>query len=459
MLITADKVLYGGKFHDRFGIKTNAHGRISAVGPLSHLGRPDRTLAGKALLPGLVNAHSHAFQRLLRGITQVAGPAGNTFWTWRQAMYHVASQLEPQDVYTVAKQTFLEMLLAGITTVGEFHYLHNDPQGLPYPNRFAMLDALLRAATDVGIRLSVIHTVYLRGDFNQAPNATQKRFVAASLDQACDDFDAAVSRIIGYADTRLSWGIAAHSVRGVPFEAIVGLKTRLGHMPFHIHVSEQAREVQQCIEHHGMSPIELLVSGEVCDASTTLVHATHILPHELDLLGRTGSIICVCPTTESDLGDGLTPATDMFRRGIGLALGTDGETQTSLLSEMRRLEMHERMRLQVRNALTRAPGDSPATHLWDMATRWGAAALGVDTGEVAPGRQADLITFDLQDPSIAGLSDAALLAGITFSADTRAIRDVIVGGNFVVEDGTHAQARPIHQAYTRLARKVLREAS
>ncbi len=459
MLITADKVLHGGKFHDRFGIKTNAHGRIGAVGPLSQLGRPDRTLVGKALLPGMVNAHSHAFQRLLRGITQVSGPAGNTFWTWRQAMYHVAAQLEPQDVYTVARQTFLEMVLAGITTVGEFHYLHNDPTGAPYQNPFAMLDALLHAATDVGIRLSVIHTVYLRGDFNQAPTASQKRFVAPSLDQACDDFDAAVARIIGYADTRLSWAIAAHSVRGVPFDAIVGLKTRLGHMPFHIHVSEQAREVKQCVEHHGMSPIELLVSGEVCDASTTLVHATHILPHELDLLGRTGSIVCVCPTTESDLGDGLTPATDIFRRGINLALGTDGQTQTSLLAEMRRLEMHERLRLQMRNALTHGPGEFPAAHLWDMATRWGAAALGVDTGEIAPNRQADFVTFDLQDPSIAGMDDTALLSAITFSADTRAIRDVIVGGAFVVEDGVHAQARPIQQAYSRLARKLLCAAS
>ena len=458
MLITADKILYGGKFQDRFGIKTNSQGRISAVGPLSQLGRPDRTLSGRALLPGMVNAHSHAFQRLLRGTTQVSGPAANTFWTWRQAMYHIAAQLDPQDVYTVAKQTFLEMLLAGITTVGEFHYLHNDPSGAAYPNPFAMLDALLHAAADVGIRLSVIHTVYLRGDFDQAPNATQKRFVAPSLNQSCDDFDASVARIIGYADTRLSWAIAAHSVRAVPFDAIVGLKTRLGHMPFHIHVSEQAREVQQCMQHHGMSPIELLVSGEVCDASTTLVHATHIQPHELDLLRRTGSIVCVCPTTEADLGDGLTPATDMFRRGISLALGTDGQTQTSLLSEMRRLEMHERMRLQMRNALTTGPGQYTANHLWDMATRMGAAALGVDSGEIAPNRQADFITFDLQDPTLAGMDDASLLSAITFSADSRAIRDVMVAGAFVVEDGVHAQARAIGQAYGRLARKVLRNA-
>ena len=456
MLITADKVLYGGIFHERFGIKTNHYGRVMEVGPLSVLGRPDRTLSGKALLPGMVNAHSHAFQRLLRGITQVAGPSSDTFWTWRQAMYHVASKLEPQDVYMVARQVFLEMLLCGITTVGEFHYLHNTPEGVPYQNPYAMLDALLHAAGDVGIRLAVIHTVYLRGDFNTLPNATQKRFCAPSLDAACDYFDAAVERIISHNDPRLSWAIAAHSIRGVPYDAIVGLKTRLGHMPYHIHVSEQAREVEACMAQHGVSPIELLVRAEVCDASTTLIHATHATPREVELLQNTGSIVCVCPTTEADLGDGLTPAADMFARGIKLCLGTDGQTQTSLLSEMRSLEMHERLRLQARNLLTTGPQDSPATNLWSMATRWGSAALGVDAGVIAPGKYADFVTFDLQDPALAGANDASLLAAITFSADSRAIRDVIVGGAFVVEDGVHPQSRPIQQSYTRLCHKLLR---
>lgn len=458
MLLTADKVIYDGYAYSKIGIDIAANGRINAIAPLDELGRPDRVLSGRVLLPGFVNAHSHAFQRLLRGRTQFVSPEGDNFWSWREAMYWVAQSLDPQELYTAARQTFLEMILSGITTVGEFHYLHNQPDGTPYANPHAMADALVYAARDVGLRLSVIHTVYLRGDFGTPPNATQKRFCASSLDDALDRFDAVVERIISYNDPRLSWAVAAHSIRGVPIEAIVGIKVRLGHMPFHIHVAEQRREVQACIEHHGMGPVELLARSEVFDACTTLVHATHLRPGEAEAIAELGPAVCICPNTEADLGDGLGPVGTLFKLGVPLCLGTDGQITTSILAEARRLELNERLRVEQRNVLATGEGDAPATRLLHMATSNGATALGVDTGAMRTGKWADFVSFDLNDPSLAGADEHSLLSMLMFSADNRAVRDVIVGGKFVVEEGRHPLARESANAYAKLVNKLFKAA-
>ena len=457
MLITADRIIHEGYAYRDVGIDVNEHGRIRAVAPLKELGKPDRTFTGKALMAGTVNAHSHAFQRLLRGRSQLAGPAGDNFWSWREIMYWVAQTLEPHELYVVARQSFIEMLLAGVTTVGEFHYLHHRPDGQRYDNLHAMADALVYAAREVGIRLSVIHTVYLRGDFDAAPSPQQARFCARSLDDACDQFDGLVERLISYNDPRLSWAIAAHSLRAVPIEAVVGIKVRLGHMPFHIHVSEQEREVARCLEKHQMGPVELLARSELCDACTTLVHATHLRPGEADAIAEQGALVCFCPTTEADLGDGIGPAGELFRRGVSLCLGTDGQVQPSILAEARRLEMHERLRSQQRNILARGEGDAPAKHLLAAASLHGATSLGVDTGLLHPGRWADMITLDLQDPTLAGADDHFLASHIVFSADSRAVRDVCVGGKWVVEDGHHRLAGDSAVAYNKVVSRLFRQ--
>ncbi|HET6346157.1 MAG TPA: amidohydrolase family protein, partial [Myxococcota bacterium] len=310
---------------------------------------------------------------------------------------------------------------------------------------------------DVGVRLAIIHTVYLTGDFDKPPQGTQKRFTERSLDVACDRFDALVERVISYADPRLSWAVAAHSLRGVPLEAIIGLKVRLGHMPFHIHASEQRREVQACVERFGVGPVELLARSEVLDSCTTLVHATHLRAGEAEAIADTGAAVCFCPTTEADLGDGIGPASTLFQLGVPLCLGTDGETSLSLIAEARQLEMHERLRLEARNVLNRGQGDHPATHLLTMATAQGAAALGVDTGELRAGKWADFITLDLHDPSVVGADDHGLLSTLMFSSDSRALRDVIVGGRFIVTDGQHPLARDSGTTYARLAARIFRD--
>ena len=458
MLLSADKIIYDGHAYSKVGIDIGNNGRINAIAPLEQR-RPDRMLTGRVLLPGFVNTHSHAFQRLLRGRTQSVSPGGDNFWSWRDTMYWVAQHLDPQDLYIAARQAFLEMILSGVTTVGEFHYLHNQPDGSPYANPHAMADALVYAARDVGLRLSVIHTVYLRGDFGVPANDAQKRFCESGLDAACDRFDAVVERIISYNDARLSWAIAAHSLRAVPIEAIIGLKVRLGHMPYHIHVAEQRREVEACLEHHKMGPVELLARSEILDACTTLIHATHLRPGEAEAIADLGASVCICPSTEADLGDGLSPAGNLYHLGVPLCLGTDGATLSSVMAEAARLEMHERLRVEERNVLGTGEGDAPARRLLHMATTVGATALGVDTGIMRPGKWADFVSYDLTDPALAGADDPSLLSMLMFSSDNRAVRDVIVGGKFVVEEGKHPLTRECTTSYNRLVNKLFKSAT
>jgi formimidoylglutamate deiminase len=244
MLLTADRIIYDGFAYRNVGIAVSGDGRISAIAPLSELGKPDLNLEGRVLLPGMVNAHSHAFQRLLRGRTQFAGPARDNFWTWREAMYNVANVIDEDALYVTCRQVFIEMMLQGVTSVGEFHYLHHQPDGTRYPDSNELALVVAAAARDVGLRVSIIHTVYLDGDFRKKPTERQRRFVDRSVDEACDRFDALVTKLLEYRDSRIAWGIAAHSIRAVTMEAVTSLKARLSHMPFHMHISEQPAEVE-----------------------------------------------------------------------------------------------------------------------------------------------------------------------------------------------------------------------
>lgn len=454
MLITAEWIWSRGRLRRGMGLGINQYGRVQCVEPLRTLGRPDRDLGPRVVLPGFVNAHSHAFQRLLRGRTQRASHQEDSFWTWREVMYDVASQLTPEDMRVAARQAFLEMLLCGVTTVGEFHYIHHRPDGTPYDDPVVMADAIAQAALETGIRLCLLRTVYLQGDFDTPPKASQTRFVDASLDTAMLYLEQTVHRLRSYVDARLGWGVAAHSLRGVPVDAIVGIKTIVGHLPFHIHVSEQRREVDTCQRVTGATPVHWLAAHGVLDANTTLVHATHLRSGEADAIQRGGALVCVCPTTESDLGDGLVAASCLFERGIPVCLGTDGQTQSSVLEEARRLEGHERLRVERRNVHAE-PGQSVAPALLRASTVHGARSLGLPVGELLPGRWADWVAYDLEDPHLTGADEHSLLEAILFSADSRAVREVMVGGQIVVENGRHRSMALSQREFAETCRTLL----
>ncbi|MEU6134048.1 formimidoylglutamate deiminase [Nocardioides sp. NPDC047086] len=390
-------------------------------------------------LPGLANAHSHAFHRALRGRTH---RGGGTFWTWREDMYAVAGRLTPDSYYALARATYAEMALAGITTVGEFHYLHHDPDGRPYAEANAMGEALIAAAADAGIRITLLDACYLTGAPGQPLEGTQLRF---------GDGDAAawadrVSALSGSDHARI--GAAIHSVRAVPADqlaTVAGWAAEQG-APLHFHLSEQRAENQACQERHGCTPTELLARHGALGRLSSAVHATHLTDTDIAALGDSGTTICMTPTTERDLADGIGPARDLADAGSPVSLGSDSNAIIDLLEEARALELDERLRTERR-------GHWSAAGLLRAATVDGHACLGwPESGRIVPGGLADLTTVSLDSVRLAGWAPGTLLESTVFAGAAQDVTDVIVGGNEVARDRRHLAvgdvAGALHRAIT-----------
>jgi len=395
------------------------------------------------LLPGLVNAHSHAFQRVIRGRTEERSQhSTDSFWTWREQMYAAANRLEPEDFYNVARMAFLEMALTGITAVGEFHYVHHSQDGTPYSDPNLLAREVIRAARDVGIRIALLRVAYARAGYEKEANPQQVRFIENSPDtylKHCEQLLNAPELHDG-----MAWaGIAPHSVRAVPLpylKTIVAFANE-HELPVHMHVAEQPAEVSACIEEYGRSPVALLDTEGLLSARFTAVHAIHVTPKAIGAIARAGAMVCACPTTERNLGDGIVPVDAYFNAGVRVSLGTDSQAQIDLLEDARELEYHLRLQKMERSIL--APRD-----LFDCATTSGARSIGFGGGRLAPGAPADFFTVDLDDPSIAGSSTDDLLANIVFSLSRSAVRDVVVAGKRIVEDGRHREQEAIIEKFS-----------
>ncbi len=383
-------------------------------------------LPGMALLPGFVNTHSHAFQRALRGRTQHAHSLHDTFWTWRQAMYEEAQRLTPALLYQNTLQTYREMLAAGYSSVGEFHYVHHQPDGQPYERANSMSEAILQAGHDTGIRVVLLLTAYAQGNFQQPPDVNQRRFCDASL-------DAYLHRAEALRTEGVHLGVAPHSVRAVPkawLHAIADY-SRMHHLPLHIHADEQIAEIEQCQQAEGCTPIELLEHCSVLGPQTTIVHATHTNAKEIALLAQHGASVCVCPTTEGDLGDGIAPYAELVAANIPLAIGSDSNTRLDPLEELRWAEYSARMRYQRRRILVADEYASPGSLLLAYGTQNGANALGLQTGSIAPGMAADFVAVDLHAPSLAGWTPDNFLDTLFFGAPSQVITQTWVQGRKV----------------------------
>lgn len=373
-------------------------------------------------LPGFANAHSHAFHRALRGRTH----AGlGTFWNWRERMYEVAGRLDPDRYLALATATYGEMALAGITCVGEFHYLHHQPDGRPYQDPNAMAAALVDAAGRAGIRLTLLDTCYLSADVDGRPlSGPQRRFGDADADTWADRAD-------DLRPDRERWrvGAAIHSVRAVPADQVptVAGWAAARQAPLHLHLSEQRAENEACLARHRRTPTELLADLGILGVSTTAVHATHLTDFDRSLIGDTGTRACFCPTTERDLGDGIGPARSLVDAGAELSLGTDSHAVIDMFEEARSVELHARLWDERR-------GHFPAAALLSAAASAGHRALGWDdAGVIAPGARADLVTVALDSVRTAGTDPAA----VVFTASAADVDHVVAGGNVIVRDGRH----------------------
>ena len=389
-------------------------------------------LKGRALLPGMVNAHSHAFQRVIRGRTEHRSQhSTDSFWTWREQMYAAANALEPDEIYAASRLAFLEMALTGITAVGEFHYIHHSRDGSPYSDPNLLEREVIRAARDVGIRIALLRVAYARAGYQTDPNPQQVRFIEDSPDVYLKNLE----QLLDVNDDMAWIGVAPHSVRAVPLDylkTIVAFANERG-LPVHMHVAEQPAEVSACIAEYGRSPVALLETEGLLSKSFTAVHAIHVTPKAIAALARSGAFVCACPTTERNLGDGVVPADAYFDGGVRIALGSDSQIQIDLLEDARELEYHLRLQKMERNVL--AP--MLAERLFDCASINGAASIGFDGGRIKPGAPADFFTVDLNDLSIAGSSPDDLLTNIVFSLARTAVRDVVVAGKRIIENGKH----------------------
>jgi formiminoglutamate deiminase len=358
-------------------------------------------------IPGLANAHSHAFQRALRGRAQ--GPG--SFWTWRAQMVALAETIDPDRLHRLARATFAEMALAGVTVVGEFHYLHHAPGGAPYADPNELGRAVIAAAAEAGIRIVLLDACYLHGGSARFRDASAEAWTArvAQLDGA---------------------GAAIHSVRAVDPEGagVVAAWARAAHAPLHAHVSEQPAENAFAADNFGATPTAVLEQAGALSERFTAIHATHPTPEDVALLGAAGATVCLCPTTERDLADGIGPARALAGAGAGLALGSDSQAVIDLLEEARAVELDERLASGER-------GRHGAAQLLGAATAGGYASLGLpDGGRIAPGAPADLTTIALDSVRLAGTRP---LEGAVFCAGAADVRDVMVAGRWIVRDGAH----------------------
>lgn len=447
-----DYILQDGRFIADMAILCDPHGRITRLLPASQVSDPLR-LPNQALLPGLVNAHSHAFQRVIRARTEYRSANEDNFWTWREQMYSAASRLGPTDIYQASRMAFLEMALSGITTVGEFHYIHHAPDGQRYADANLLSREVIRAAVDVGIRIVLLRVAYARAGFQKDPNPLQVRFIesADSYLKAVDSLARELSQV-----ELAEVGVAPHSVRAVPFDYLKTVITFAGQqkLPVHMHVAEQPGEVAECISEYGRSPFALLQTEGLLSERFTAVHAIHVTPKAIDAFARTGAHVCACPTTERNLGDGVVPAADYFAGGVKVSLGTDSQVQIDLLEDARELEYHLRLQRRERNVLASDEGrDTLARGLFECATSSGAASLGV-TGGLVPGADLDFFTVDLNDPTLTGSSNDDLLSSIVFSSSRAAICNVVVAGKQIVEDGRHIDQSKIVSDFQLLQKEL-----
>ena len=439
-------------------LDVDASGVIRALGERAQAppAAPARVvdLGRVVLAPGQINAHSHVFQRRLRARTEHldAQRPQDDFWSWRELMYQEAQTLTPQSLREVALRTYREMAATGITSVGEFHYVHHQPDGRPYePDADELAHVVIQAARQVGLRITLLRVAYQRAGAHKPATALQRRFIDAQVQDAL----ASVQRL------RAAWahdegvrvGLAPHSVRAVErpwLEACASFAQDQG-IPLHIHACEQRAELAQCVAEHGLSPIELLHECGLLamGAGLTIIHGTHLSLRDLELLAQHKPTICACPSTERNLGDGFLPALQLIERDVPLCVGSDSHAHIDPWDELRLIELHERLRYERRNVLASALAKrldpcepSPARLsasglLWDMGTRHGARALGQATGQLRAGMPADLVALDLDHDSVADTPTEHLLDALVFGAKPGAVCGAWVQGRALLDPSAH----------------------
>ena len=404
----------------------------------------DTASTARWVLPGIANLHSHAFQRAMAGLAERRGGEGDNFWSWRETMYAFAERITPDDLQAIAAQLYVEMLRAGYTQVCEFHYLHHAPDGKPYADPAAMSRALIAAARETGIGLTLLPVLYMRGGFDgRALSLRQARF-----GHSVDALLRLLEILRAQENPLLRVGMAFHSLRAVPPDAMAAVLAALPNdMPRHIHISEQTAEVDECIAVHGARPVRWLLDHADLDAHWTLVHATHLDEGELHGIAASGATVALCPTTEANLGDGLFPLRAYLDAGGAWGIGSDSNSSVSPVEELRWLEYGQRLVARSRNVAADTRTPSVGETLLRGVARSAAASSGVALGALAAGRRADWIVLDADAPELAARGEGDVVDSWLFSGNRNLVREVVVGGRRVVRNGLHVDEDRIAARY------------
>jgi formimidoylglutamate deiminase len=403
-------------------------------------------------LPGIGNLHSHAFQRAMAGLTERRGQGDDSFWTWRSLMYRFVADMAPGDVEAVAAQAYVEMLEAGFTRVGEFHYVHHGADGSPYGDIAEMAGRIAAAADRTGIGLTLLPVFYAHGGFGGVgPGAAQARFL---------NDPGRYARLIAESRTALAGlpdavvGIAPHSLRAVTPDELAAILPLAGDGPVHIHIAEQVKEVADCLAWSAKRPVEWLLDAMPVDRRWCLVHATHITDEEANRLAGSGAVAGLCPITEANLGDGIFPAGAFQAAGGTFGVGSDSNVRISLTEELRLLEYGQRLQGQARNVMAGAAEKSTGRALFDGVLRGGAQALGIDGG-LTVGASADIVSLDADHPALVARTGDDLLDGFIFAGGDKLISSVWRAGEKVVSDGIHHRRAEVSVRYRRTLERLL----
>ncbi|WP_456025834.1 formimidoylglutamate deiminase [Pseudomonas capeferrum] len=431
---------------------------VSADGVLTHV-EPNASADGAErlrgpVLAGMPNLHSHAFQRAMAGLAEVAGNPNDSFWTWRDLMYRMVVKINPDQLQIIARQLYIEMLKAGYTSVAEFHYVHHDVSGQPYADRTELSRQISQAAASSGIGLTLVPVLYSHSGFGgQAPNEGQRRFINSTENYL--DLQARLKPILA-AQPAQQLGLCFHSLRAVtPHQINDVLAASDKTCPVHIHIAEQQKEVDDCLAWSGKRPLQWLYDNVEVDERWCLVHATHADADEVARMAKSRAIAGLCLTTEANLGDGIFPAVDFLAQGGRMGIGSDSHVSLSVVEELRWLEYGQRLRDQRRNRLYRSDQPMVGRTLFDAALDGGAQALGQPIGRLEVGKRADWIVLDGNDPYLATATEDGILNRWLFAGGDRQVRDVLVNGKWVVRDGRHTGEEESSRAFTQVLRDLL----
>jgi formiminoglutamate deiminase len=408
-------------------------------------------VAGVAV-PGLPNLHCHSFQRAMAGRAERRGPAHDSFWTWRAVMYAFLAALGPDDVEAIAALAYMEMLEAGFTAVGEFHYLHHDPDGRPYADIAEMAARIAAAAAQTRIGLTLLPSFYANGGFGGVTGTHGQRRFLADPDAFMRLYARSREIVSGVPDANI--GVAPHSLRAVTPQSLRTVVEACGSGPIHIHAAEQTKEVDECLAALGRRPVGWLLDNHDVGPRWCIVHATHIDDGEIRRLARSGAVAGLCPLTEANLGDGIFPGDRFLSDGGRFGIGSDSNIEIDAAGELRQLEYAQRLRDRARNVLAECAGQSTGRRLYDAALAGGAQALGRRIGSIEPGRRADIVVLAAEHPDLAGRSGDLWLDAYLFAGGRRMVRTVLVGGDIVVDDGRHRARDPIIERYRTVASRL-----